>query len=33
VAEFNKVTQELMADGTLPAIAEKYGLTERLITK
>lgn len=33
VAEFNKVTDELIADGTLPAIAEKYKLADRLITK
>lgn len=32
VAEFNKITAELLKDGTLPAIAEKYGLTARLIT-
>ncbi|HWQ75447.1 MAG TPA: transporter substrate-binding domain-containing protein [Syntrophomonas sp.] len=33
VAEFNKTTAELLQDGTLAKIAEKYGLTERLITK
>lgn len=33
VAELNNVTAELIKDGTLPAIAEKYELTERLITK
>ncbi len=33
VAEFNKITDELLKDGTLAAIAEKYGLTDRLITK
>lgn len=33
VAEFNKVTADLIKDGTLPAIAEKYDLTERLIKK
>jgi len=33
VAEFNKVTEKLLADGTLQAIAEKYGLGARLISK
>ncbi len=33
VAEFNKITSELLQDGTLAEIAEKYGLTERLINK
>jgi len=33
VAQFNKVTDELIKDGTLPKIAEKYELTERLIKK
>ena len=32
-AEFNKITNELIEDGTLPKIAEKYGLTQRLLTK
>ena len=32
-AEFNKVTNELLQDGTMAAIAEKYGLTQRLLTK
>jgi polar amino acid transport system substrate-binding protein len=32
VAEFNKVTDELLKDGTLKAIAEKYGLGARLIS-
>lgn len=31
VAEFNKVTQELQQEGIIGEIAEKYGLTERLI--
>lgn len=30
-AEVNKAIAELMADGTLDAIAEKYGLTEQLV--
>ena len=30
-AEVNKAIQELIADGTLDAIAEKYGLTEQLV--
>lgn len=33
VTEFNKVTGELLADGSLAAIAEKYGLADRLMTK
>jgi polar amino acid transport system substrate-binding protein len=33
VTEFNKITEELLQDGTLAKIAEKYGLTERLIEK
>jgi polar amino acid transport system substrate-binding protein len=33
VAEVNKATADLLKDGTLPAIAAKYELTERLITK
>ncbi|MDX9871871.1 MAG: transporter substrate-binding domain-containing protein [Clostridia bacterium] len=33
VAEFNKITAELLQDGTLAKIAEKYELTERLIKK
>jgi len=33
VAEFDKITAELLQDGTLAKIAEKYNLTERLITK
>ena len=33
VAEFNKITDELLKDGTLAAIAEKYGLSDRLISK
>ena len=33
VAEINKITDELLKDGTLAAIAEKYGLTDRLISK
>jgi polar amino acid transport system substrate-binding protein len=33
VAEFNKVTGELLADGTLATIADKYGLADRLMTK
>jgi polar amino acid transport system substrate-binding protein len=33
VAEVNKVTDELLKDGTLATIAEKYDLTERLIKK
>jgi polar amino acid transport system substrate-binding protein len=33
VAQFNKVTDELIKDGTLPKIAEKYELAERLIKK
>lgn len=32
-AEFNRITDELLQDGTLAKIAEKYGLSERLITK
>lgn len=32
-AEFNKITNELLQDGTLEKIAEKYGLSERLLTK
>ncbi len=32
-AEFNKITNELLQDGTMAKIAEKYGLTQRLITK
>ncbi len=32
-AEFNKITNELLQDGTMAAIAEKYGLTQRLLTK
>lgn len=31
VDEFNKITQELLEDGTMAEIAEKYGLSERLI--
>ncbi|HHT16549.1 MAG TPA: transporter substrate-binding domain-containing protein [Papillibacter sp.] len=31
VDKFNEITAELIADGTLPAIAEKYGLADRLI--
>lgn len=33
VEKFNEITAQLLADGTLQAIAEKYGLSERLITK
>ena len=33
VDKFNEITAQLIADGTLQAIAEKYGLAERLITK
>lgn len=33
VAEINKVTKELLTDGTLAKIADKYDLTDRLITK
>jgi polar amino acid transport system substrate-binding protein len=33
VDEFNKITLELLQDGTLDEIAEKYGLMERLIKK
>jgi polar amino acid transport system substrate-binding protein len=33
VDEFNKITSELLQDGTLDEIAEKYGLMERLIKK
>lgn len=33
VAEFNRITAELMEDGTLANIAENYGLTDRLIKK
>lgn len=33
VAQFNKATEELLKDGTLLKIAEKYELTERLIKK
>jgi polar amino acid transport system substrate-binding protein len=32
-AEVNKATAELVKDGTLGKIAEKYELTARLITK
>ena len=32
-AEFNKITSELLQDGTLAKIAEKYGLSQRLLTK
>ncbi len=32
-AEFNKITSELLQDGTLVKIAEKYGLSQRLLTK
>lgn len=32
-AEFNKITNELLQDGTMAKIAEKYGLTQRLLTK
>jgi polar amino acid transport system substrate-binding protein len=32
-AEVNKATQSLLQDGTMAKIAEKYELTERLITK
>ena len=31
VAEFNKITAELLKDGTLQKLAEKYGLTDRLM--
>ncbi len=33
VAEVNSITAELLADGTLAAIAEKYGLGARLISE
>lgn len=33
VAEFNKITAELLKDGTLATIAEKYGLGARLISE
>lgn len=33
VAELNKVTADLLKDGTLATIAEKYDLSDRLITK
>ena len=32
-SEFNKITNELLQDGTMAKIAEKYGLSQRLITK
>lgn len=32
VEKFNEITASLIADGTLQAIAEKYGLADRLIT-
>lgn len=31
--KFNEVIDELLADGTLPALAEKYGLDDVLVTK
>ncbi len=33
VGEINKLTAEFLKDGTLPALAEKYGLSARLITE
>jgi polar amino acid transport system substrate-binding protein len=33
VAEVNKATQDILADGSLAKIADKYSLTQRLITK
>ncbi len=33
VDEVNRITAELLADGTLAGIAEKYGLSERLISE